>query len=337
MNLFQELKNEKRLVNIALILLIIALGSYVISLFWGILSIFSDVIVILLVAWILSFVLEPLIDFVNATFKVSKVFSTLFVYIVLLLLISAGIFLFIPVVVEQIQILLKVVPTYFDNTPPLINRWGDSVMSSLSGSVAFLPSVAQFFFSIFIVILLSFYFNVDRDLIGKEFFEFLPKSWLPHFRSFYKVTDTTLASFLRIQLIFGILSFISTWIVLVIFRVDLAVSISFLSGIFAIIPMIGPFLALIPPIALIVVVDPIKALMVGIVLLAIQQVIFNIIGPKLLGNALKLHPAIILLSFVLGAKIGGPVGAIFAIPIIGILSVYLKALSKHFFRFDQTP
>src|SRR5581483_3151259 len=107
MNLFQELKNEKRLVNIALILLIIALGSYVISLFWGILSIFSDVIVILLVAWILSFVLEPLIDFVNATFKVSKVFSTLFVYIVLLLLISAGIFLFIPVVVEQIQILLK--------------------------------------------------------------------------------------------------------------------------------------------------------------------------------------------------------------------------------------
>ncbi|HEX9008024.1 MAG TPA: AI-2E family transporter, partial [Patescibacteria group bacterium] len=102
------------------------------------------------------------------------------------------------------------------------------------------------------------------------------------------------------------------------------ISVAFMAGVFAIIPLIGPVLAIILPVLVALLVDPFKALMVGLILFAIQQVIFNIIGPKLLGKAFRLHPAIILISLLIGLKFAGALGAIFAIPILGIGVVMVR-------------
>lgn len=335
MDLLKDFKNEAKLAHIALILLIVALAIHIAGFFWDFLSIFSDVFIVIASAWILSFILEPMIDLITNHTPIPKSMATLITYLLLFLIITGGVFFFIPIVVEQIKTLVTIIPKYFASAPPIINKWGNSITDSMTNSISFLPSVAQFFFLIFITILLAFYFNMDRDPIKKELLDLVPASWHAKLQSFYKVTDVILASFLRVQLIFGILAGISTWIVLVLFGIDFAIAISFLSGLFAIIPMVGPLLAIIPPILIAAFIDPVKAVIIAGVLLAIQQVIFNIIGPKLLGNALKLHPAVILISFIIGAKVGGGVGAIFAIPVIGILAVYIKELGKHVIRLES--
>ncbi len=336
MNFLQDFKNEAKLAHIVLILLVIALGIHVAGFFWNFLSIFSDVFIVIASAWILSFILEPLIDLMTHHTPIPKPLATLTTYLLLLFIITAAVFFFIPIVVDQIRTLANIIPTYFDAAPPIINKWGDTATASLANSISYLPTVAQFFFLIFITILLAFYFNVDRDNMKKELFDFIPTSWHPHIQTFYKITDIILASFLRVQLIFGILSAITTGIALALFGIDFAIAIAFLSGLFAIIPMVGPFLALIPPILIVAFIDPVKAIIIAGVLLLIQQIIFNVIGPKLLGNALKLHPAVILISFIIGAKVGGGIGALFAIPVIGILAVYVKELSKHVMK-AHTP
>src|SRR5438270_11226632 len=102
------------------------------------------------------------------------------------------------------------------------------------------------------------------------------------------------------------------------FNVSFAASTSLISGILGAIPMIGPILAIIPPLLLPILTNTTQALIIFLILLALQQIIFNIIGPKLLSKTFKLHPVIVLLSFLVGYRIAGSVGAILAVLVLGI-------------------
>jgi predicted PurR-regulated permease PerM len=118
-----------------------------------------------------------------------------------------------------------------------------------------------------------------------------------------------------------------------IFSVYYAPSAAFLSGILTIIPLIGPILALIPPVFIALATNPQNPTIAGIilvVLLIIQQVMFNYLGPRLMSKAFKLHPIIVLLSIIIGFKVAGAFGAIFIIPILGILVLVFKELGHYF-------
>lgn len=330
--MFQEMKHEVKLVRILLILLIIAVGSYVFSIFWQVLSSYSDILIILLSAWLLSFILEPIVDRISAISKLNKVWATLITYLLTLVFFSAIIFLFIPTVAYQIQTLAQIIPEYSNRFPQFLSRWNDAVATSLDNSIDYLPSVAQFFFSLFILLIISFYFIVDKERINKEIFILLPNKWHDEIRFVQKVVGDVFASFLRVQLIFGIVTGIITWIVLTLLGIDFAASSSLLSGILAIIPLVGPLLSILPPLFVAFIVDPTRALIAVILLLIAQQFIFNVLGPKLLGRAFKVHPAIILVSFLIGFKVAGAAGMFLAVPIVGILAVILRELSHHYFK-----
>jgi predicted PurR-regulated permease PerM len=133
--------------------------------------------------------------------------------------------------------------------------------------------------------------------------------------------------------IFGIVSGVFTWLVLSFFLVDFAASISLLSGILTVIPLVGPLLALIPPVLVSLVTNPnnpTEAVIILAILLIFQQILFNAVGPKLMGKAFRLHPIIVFLSIIIGFKVAGPLGGIFAVPFLGIGTVVLKELAHYF-------
>ena len=129
---------------------------------------------------------------------------------------------------------------------------------------------------------------------------------------------------------FGLIAGIATWIIMTIFGVGFAASVALISGILTIIPIVGGLLALVPPVAIALLVDPWKALFVLISLVVMQQIIFNIIFPRVVGSALKLHPVVVIFSFFIGYKIAGSFGVIFAIPVIAVIFVILHRLGHHF-------
>lgn len=330
--MIDDLKKDKNLARILLILLIIAVGSYVYGIASQILGSFSDIIIMLIIGWLLSFILEPLVDKVCSITKLSKFWSTVVVYSAFVLLIAATIFLFIPEVTGQINVLTRVLPGYFNSYPQVINHFGDSVSSTLSNAVSLIPSVAQFFLSAFIAIIFSFYFVIDKDAINKEFFEFTPKSWHEHIRFFQKVINDVFTSFLRVQLLFGIVAGIFTWLVLRMLNIDFAASTALLAGIFTMIPLIGPVLGIVPPVFVALLISPTAAIITFVIIFIGQQILFNVVGPKLLGNAFKIHPAVVIISFFIGYKIAGWTGAIFAVPVLGILSIVIRDLGHHFLK-----
>lgn len=330
--MFEELKKEFTLIRVLIILLIIALGIYLLGIIWQIVGIFSDVIIIFILAWLLSFILEPVVNKIEKLTRLSKTWSTLVSYLLFSLVFATAIFLLIPTITIQIQTLAKIMPTYLESAPSFVGKWGDTLLPYLNNSLSLLPSVAQFLFSLFIVLIISFYFIADENKINRELFYLVPQKWHEKLKFIQGVIDTTFASFLRVQLIFGIVSGIATWLVLVIFGIQFAAFSSVLSGILAIVPLVGPFLSIIPPLIIALIIDPAKAILIAIVLLVLQQFIFNVLGPRLLGRAFKLHPVIILISFLVGVKVAGPIGAIFAIPVLGVMAIVTREISHHLLK-----
>lgn len=333
--MLEEIKRDFSLIKILIILLIAALSIYLLEIVWQILSSFSDILLIIILSWLLSFILEPIVEKISKTLKLTKIWSTLITYLLFSSIFALTIFLLIPLITAQIQTLLKTAPLYLESAPKFLNRWVDSLLPYLENSLTIIPSVAQFFFSLFIIFIVSFYLIVDQEKINREIYSLIPQKWHLRLKFVQEVIGKSFSSFLRVQLTFGVISAITTWIVLTIFGIDFSALTSTLSGILAIIPLAGPFLSILPPLVISLISDPVKAVWVTIILLIIQQFTFNVVGPKLLGKAFRLHPVVVLISFLVGLKIAGGVGAIFAIPILGIAAVIIREL-WHYFVNDKS-
>ncbi|MDE2025311.1 MAG: AI-2E family transporter [Patescibacteria group bacterium] len=332
--MLEELKKQFSSVQILVSLLIVAVGIYIFQALSQVLGNFSDVIVMLISAWLLGFILEPAVD-TTAKFIKSKVWAALLVYALSLAVLGITIFLFVPQISSQLQALFVVLPKYLSNYPGFMKKWGDFVNTSLSSSIVLLPSVANFFLYAFIALIISFYLIVDKERINTEVYNLLPRNWHKEARFVQNVIDSTFASFLRVQLVFCFLAGISTWIILRVLNIDYAASTAVISGVLTIVPLIGPVLAFIPPVAVAAIIDPTRAIIVAIAILVVQQIIFNVIGPRMMGKAFKMHPIIVLLSFLVGYKIAGGAGAVFAIPVLGILIVVIHRLSRHFINPEE--
>lgn len=331
--MLESLKKQQTAIRILIILLIIAVSTYLFQILWQALSTFSDILVMIVLAWLLSFVLEPLVNLISKVTKLSKLFSALIVYLFFGILFAVMIFLFIPIVIVQFQSLSKVIPGFLEKYPDLIKGWNGSIAKSVDLIITFLPSLATIALDTVLMLILSFYLIVDKDRINNEIYDLLPKSWHKNFKFIQNVIDNTFSSFLRIQLIFGVIAGISTWIVLTLWGVEFAASISLLAGILTIVPVLGQFLGAFPPAFIVLVTrpeSPLEAVLVFGVLIIIQQIAFNVIGPKLMGNAFKLHPIIVFLSIIVGFKIAGAIGAVFVVPILAICVIVIKQLGHYF-------
>jgi predicted PurR-regulated permease PerM len=80
------------------------------------------------------------------------------------------------------------------------------------------------------------------------------------------------------------------------------------------IPYLGPWLGAIPPIVYGLVVDPLSAVWVALLFLAIHQIEGHIVVPKVMGSALRLHPLLVIFGLLAGAEIYGLPGVFVALP-----------------------
>lgn len=330
MDLVNDFKKNISLFQLLVILLIIAVSLYLFQIFWQVLGIFSDSIAILVLSWILNIILEPLVEKTIKFFHIPRILSAFLIYLLVFGFFAIAIILFIPTVVSQIQSLSHILPGYLVNSPPMVKQFINSTILSFGNALSLIPSVAQFLVNLFVVLIISFYFVIDKAKIQKEIMLLIPRKMHNEIIFIQKTIDDTFGSFLRVQILLGLIIGLLTWIVLVIFGIQFGASTAFISGVFTIIPLLGPFLGIIPPIAITFFTEPNKALLIFVILVALQQVVFNIIAPKLLGKALNLHPVVVLISFFVGFKVAGIIGAIFAIPVLGVLAVILHQLSHHF-------
>ena len=116
-----------------------------------------------------------------------------------------------------------------------------------------------------------------------------------------------------------------------------ATLISIIVGITNIIPVFGPFIGAIPSFVLIFLASPMQGLYFLIVILVIQQLDGNVIGPKILGNSTGVSSFWVLFSILLFGGLFGFVGMIIAVPTWAVLMSLLRRYVNRRLREKRLP
>lgn len=330
--MFDEIKKEFSSLKFLTILLTIAVSLYLLDYLFDFLRNFSDIIWIIILGWLVSFVLEPFVDLITKYLKLPKVVSTIIVFLLAGALLVVTFLIFIPDLTLQFQSLQKMLPGILVNFPPQLQNGIDNFIDSFNTSGNLIPSITQFFVNLVTILILSFYLVIDRDNINKKIFAISPKKYHDQIRFVQKIVDTSFASFVRIQVLWGVLGGLITYVILVIFNVPFAASTSLLAGILTAVPMIGPIIGIIPPLLVTIAQKPDQAIIIFLLIFIIQQIVFNVIGPKLIGKAFNVNPIIVILSLLIGIKVAGFLGAILAVPVISIIFVAGQEFYTYYFK-----
>jgi len=125
-----------------------------------------------------------------------------------------------------------------------------------------------------------------------------------------------------------------TYVCMLIFGMKFAPVISIIVGVTNIIPVFGPFIGAIPGILLLLFVDPVQALGFAALILVIQQLDGNFIGPTILGDSVGVDALWVLVSIVIGGELLGLPGMVIGVPAFATLMSVVKELAEWCLRYQ---
>jgi predicted PurR-regulated permease PerM len=110
-------------------------------------------------------------------------------------------------------------------------------------------------------------------------------------------------------------------------------------GLMELVPYLGPILGAIPPILVALVTDPVSAIWVALLFLALQQLEGHVVAPQIFGHTLRINPLLVIFALLLGEQLYGLVGALVALPILSVLHETIVYLSRHLEleEWDRSP
>jgi hypothetical protein len=100
-------------------------------------------------------------------------------------------------------------------------------------------------------------------------------------------------------------------------------------GLMELVPYVGPLLGALPPVIVALAQDPLMAVWVALLFLALQQLEGHVVAPNIFGRSLRLNPLLVIFALLLGGESYGVVGALIALPIAAILRETVVYLKEH--------
>jgi len=137
------------------------------------------------------------------------------------------------------------------------------------------------------------------------------------------LTNKTFGGFINGKIIDSIIIGILCFILMYILKLPLATLISVIVGITNIIPFFGPFIGAVPSIVLLLIVDPVAALKFAVLILALQQLDGNVIGPKILGESTGLASFWVMFAIIVGGGLFGFIGMVLGVPFFALFYTYV--------------
>jgi len=338
---------EHRWLTAFLVVATLAVGFLVVDYVGKWLTFFGDVIMIFFLAWLLAFILSPIANgLVRLIPSLPRWLAVILVYALLIVALIAAILL----IAQQL----------YSSITNLINNWpqGDALRAKLQpgqdwlnsvggGQISLYAQVTQLlanikngatdllkplgdiavaslgiFGNLLFIFFLSLYMAVDRDRIVSFLFRLVPPAYSDEAQLLEHSVARSFGGFLRGQammgLMYGVISMVASTILGVPYMPVTAVT----SGVLQAIPFFGPFISWAPPVLVAIFFKPDAAFFALAIMIAGWFVLMNIIQPRLMSEAVGLHPVVVLGSVMIGSKLAGIPGAIFGIPIAAVIASF---------------
>ena len=177
-----------------------------------------------------------------------------------------------------------------------------------------------------------FFLLKDLGRLGGALERALPPSWRADVFAGFAIANRVFGNWIRGQLVLGVTVGIASYAGLTALSMFVdpvfgrfAVLLALIAGILELVPFIGPIIAAVPAVLIGLAAGPAGFLAALLLYLLIQQLENNVLVPKIQGDAVELHPSAVMLALVIGASLGGVLGAIVSLPI--------AAASRDLFRY----
>jgi predicted PurR-regulated permease PerM len=320
----------------------------VFALGWVAVAQVADVIIIFVAAWALAYLLAPLVNRIDTQTPLNRTLSVVVVYIAIALVLVVIGLLVVPPLVAQLNDLVTRGPEYGERASQLAasiqaalerigirvdlaefygtlpRRLGDLAAAYAADILGVVSATAAVFFNVTLVLIIAFLMLNDGDTMWNRFTRALSPELASEAELLRQSADRSFGGFIRGSLILGVIYAIATLLILVPLGVPYAGVLALVSGLTMIIPFFGPIIAMIPVLAVTFLGAADRLLLVFILVLAVQQVLLNVVGPRIMSRSIGIHPMFVFLALLLGAKLAGFWGVFLAVPVAGIVNTFAR-------------
>ncbi len=329
----------------AIVFLFSALGRV-----WGFLG---DLLLIFFLAYLAGSLVLHIVNDVMRVPHMTRPLAILLVYAAFIMLVAIFGLLVIPSLVAQVTELAELVPGYVDRAPEL-TQWAEdslaragiqydlhdripledlsNLAATAAGAVAenalgILQRVVSLVFAVSLIVVISFYIVLDGGRRLHEALKVLPPRAEQEARFVLRTIDDTFYGYLRGMLLVSMIYGVGTAGVMIGTGLPAALPVALVSSILLAVPFVGDWLALaLPLIVAAVAGDFITFIIVLGVLLFVQQVMLNLLTPRILGSAVRMPAMLVIIAVVVGARLAGLAGALLGVPTMGVI----HALAVHY-------
>ena len=195
----------------------------------------------------------------------------------------------------------------------LLGQFGNAV----SIGVTALTTVLQ----ILLMFIVAFLLALDAAAVRRVLRRLVPNDYRTDFDQIWRRIRRMLYAYVRGQVIIAGMIGILSGIACALLGLADPVALGLLAGITAIIPYLGPFLGAIPAILVALAISPLQALLIALAYFVISNLILNFVYPKVMGDAVKLPPLLVIVAFIAGFSWAGVLGMFVAVPIAATLRI----------------
>ena len=359
-SVFQRwLLNNKIISSMLIILLLLAIiymFDKVNFIFEPIVALFSAVGAPIIIAGVFYYLLNPIVDWAERRYKMSRVATITVQFLVLLVLIVWGLAVFIPWLSDQIVGLINHWPEYWralvkmidqltaDKRFADVNKWFNQTNSDISkwvqnysaeyakkgihGVSSVVGTLTSAIITIVTFPLILFYLLKDGHQMPNYMAKFLPPKARGSFLDTIGEINKQISNYIRGQLSVACAVMVMFAIGYTIIGLPYGWLIAISAGLLNLIPFLGSFLAMVPAVVVGLFVSPMMLVYVFIVFMIEQTLEGKVIAPKLLGNSLKVHPVTVVVILLSAGNIFGLAGVVFGIPGYAIAKVLIYRLYK---------
>jgi predicted PurR-regulated permease PerM len=300
----------------------------------------KEIVLWFLFALSISVLLTPAINFLKK-FWLPKIVAVLIVYLAIFGILGILIYLTAPIFISELKQLSQHMPDYFVQISPVLQQMGVDTAQTFDGftqllvnslaqsSMGVLSAIMTFFgglYSTAFILTTAFFLSLE-DNAAESFLTLVsPKKYEENIISLFQRAQNKVSGWFGARILACLFVGVASYIVFYIFGVQYAFILALISGILDFIPYIGQWITIILLIVFIAVSSGswLMVLYVAIAVIIIQEIENKLVTPLLMKKMAAVPPVLVLISLLVGGKLFGFLGVIFAVPVFGILYEFLK-------------
>jgi len=304
----------------------------------------GDIIAVLIFAIIIASALEPILRYAQSK-KIPRLLSLIVIYLLFFIFFAALIYIFLPLVLDQLRDFSQNYPTYFGRIEeaagvitflPGLSGNIHELLSQLTEQIPSFTSLISYASSIFggvlsfvVVLVVSFYLSISRNALDNFLRAILPPQFEVYAHSLWVRAQYKMGRWLQAQILLSFIMALITGLGLWILGVKYAFLVAVIAGVLEIVPYVGPIVAGGLATLLALSQSATLGLCTLVFFVAAQQLEGHILVPLLIKKLVGLNPVAVILAMLIGAKLGGILGILLAVPIAAVIDEFFDDLAKH--------